>query len=138
MRQKHSTLLSPCCPQSQIPPASAAAAAAPKHIVVASLGVLAGTELWCGPAMMDVLQQLSVALNSVRMAIAVNTDKTTLTFGELEGCRVIRHLNRSHNSGFGASQRVPPNALTCACTGTVSPSLPQLTPSLSSPHVASS
>ncbi len=53
---------------------------------------------------MDVVRQLSVDLSSVRMAIAVNTEKTTLTFGE--GCRVMKHLNRSHNSGFGASQRL--------------------------------
>ena len=80
-RQKHGTLFSSCCPQIQTPPAAATAAAAPKHIVVASLGVLADTELWCSPAMMDVVQQLPVALSFVRMAIAVNTEKTTLTFG---------------------------------------------------------
>ena len=80
-QETHGTLSPPGLPQSQTPPAAAAAAAAPKHIVVASLGVLADTELWCSPAMMDVVQQLPVALSFVRMAIAVNTEKTTLTFG---------------------------------------------------------
>lgn len=72
-QQTHGTLSPPGTPQSQTPLAAAAAAAAPKYIVVESLGVFADTELWRIPAMMDVVYQLSVALGSVMMAIAVNT-----------------------------------------------------------------
>ncbi len=59
-QQTHGTLSLLGSPQNQIPPAAAAAAAAPKHIVVETLGVLAETELWGLPAMMDVVQKLSV------------------------------------------------------------------------------
>jgi len=59
-QQTHGTLSPLGTPQSQTPPAAAAAAAAPKHIVVENLGVLAETELWCIPAMIDVVQKLSI------------------------------------------------------------------------------
>jgi len=59
-QQTHGTLSPPDIPQSQTPPAAAAAAAAPKHIVVESLGLLAEAELWCNPAMMDVVRKLSI------------------------------------------------------------------------------
>ena len=51
------------------------------HTVVESLGVVAATELWRNPTMMNVVQRLCVDLGSVRLAIAVNTEETTLAFG---------------------------------------------------------